>query len=696
MNFNEALNYIQLRNNINQTPDYPKNMTEVGMFTFLRTYSRYIPEKKRRETWRETVERAVAWSISLDDGATGVELENLFDAVFNLHIQLAGRTLWTGGTEVSEKYPLSNFNCTFTTIENIDDLCDLFYLSMLGSGVGFSVEEKYVRKFPLVREIDVIHGDYDGKPKNERAEHSSLKVESGIAVLEIGDSKEGWTEALKMFFEVHTNPMYNAIDELLVVYDNVRPKGERLRTFGGFASGHEYLQRMFEKIATIISERDTARGIVPKGYRKPTGKYFKLKPIDMLDICNIIGENVVSGGVRRTAQISLFDNTQDLLIDAKSNLYMQDDAGNWVENEEIIHRRLSNNSILYYSKPSLNELIKRIETIKTTGEPAFINAEQATRRFKEFQGVNPCAEILLRSKECCNLVAVDLALAYRDGCGQMRMCDLFRLATRHCFRITTLDLELPRWREVLHEDRLLGVSLNGLIDYKNMSGKSNEELGRRLREFREYAHIFMKDYAEELGLNPSKNVTTIKPTGTQSLLGGMSAGVHNQWGEYFIRRIRLSKFDPIYNAMKEMGYKMVQDTGSEDTYVVEFPCKSSAKRTINEISAIEQLEMYKLTMENYTDQNTSCTINVGSDEWEDVASWMYLNWDSVVGVSFLHKTENYFPLLPYEAITKEVYEEMISKQPKFRPEIVDKHDDTGEEFDISNDKSCATGHCPLK
>lgn len=672
MIFKEVLEKIRDRNNFLNIKDYPDAMTEMGKFTYLRTYSRYIPELKRREVWRETIERAVAWSISLDDNIKDDELFELFDAVYNLKVQLAGRTLWVGGTEVANQFPLANFNCSFTLIEKIEDFCDLFYLSMLGSGVGFSVEDEYITKLPHFKHIKAVHVIYSEKLKKDRLEHSNLRIVENRAIIDIGDSKEGWCKALRYFMELNSNPMYSTLTEVLINYDSVRPKGEPLKKFGGFASGHEYLQRMFEKISKIIEIRCK-------------DSYSKLKAIDVLDICNIIGENVVSGGVRRTAQMCLSSAEQNEIENAKADLYKQVD-GVWVENEDIIHRRLSNNTIKYYEKPSMGQISNHVDKIRFSGEPGFLNMVEAKRRFEGIKGGNPCLEILLRNKGNCNLVAVDMAIC----CSERDAEEMFSLATRHCLRITTLDLELPSWNETLHEDRLLGVSITGLMDYKNRKGASNEFIGEWLAHYRKVATKSADDYADELGISHSKNVTTIKPAGTQSLLGGKSAGVHNQWGKYYIRRIRISSFDPLFKAMQEMGYNLIQDTGAKDgeTYVVEFPCKSDADRDINDISAIEQMDMYKLTMDNYTDQNTSCTINVGDNEWDDVKAWLYLNWDSVVGLSFIPKSNSYYPLLPYETISEGKYLEMLEKQPKFIPSIVNKHDNS-EEFEVTSD--CATG-----
>lgn len=260
-------------------------LNELGSFVFYRTYSRYLPEEGRRERWWETVARAVDYNCSLSPTTTRVEAEQLFDNIYNLKQQLSGRTLYTGGTEASKKYLLSNFNCSMTVVENIDDFCDLFYVLMVGTGAGVGIQKKYVEKLPLFRtNIDVYHEEWQFTPKDFREDITTSEVNGDTLRIIVGDSKEGFIEALRLYLNVLTSHSYRSIAKILINYDYVRPKGERLVVFGGHASGHDSMKNMIHKIHMLI------------GQRKGEGSKVPLRPIDVMDIANIIGENVVSGG----------------------------------------------------------------------------------------------------------------------------------------------------------------------------------------------------------------------------------------------------------------------------------------------------------------------------------------------------------------------------------------------------------------
>lgn len=352
-------------------------MDQLGNFVYYRTYSRFLPEQGRREHWWETVKRAVEYNCSLAP-CTKAEAEELYDNIFNLRQFLSGRTLWTGNTPVSLKYPMSNYNCAFKVADCLEVFRDAFYLLMIGSGVGISVSEKYVSKLPKFRtKYEIIHEAYNPIEKDKRSDFTSLTFSGGnTAIITIGDSKEGWVESLHTFLKLITSNSYKGITSIRINYDNVRPRGERLKTFGGTASGHESIQKMFYKIDAVIKKyQDETRHVV--------------RPIDCLDILNIIGENVVSGGVRRTSEIMLVDADDDECLSAKSNLYSQED-GKWSLNRSLSHRQMSNNSIMYSSKPSRENLHKHIQSVKVTGEPGWINEEAALKRRENFHGVNPC------------------------------------------------------------------------------------------------------------------------------------------------------------------------------------------------------------------------------------------------------------------------------------------------------------------
>lgn len=353
--------------------------SDLGHFVYLRTYSRWLPEENRREYWWETVARVVEYNCSLVP-TSRAEAEKLYDNIFNFRQFLSGRTMWVGNTKVAEDFPMSNYNCAFEVIDELKSFSDLFYLLMIGAGVGVRVLKDDVNKIEKVRnDFSVVHEYYNPKSQEDRDENTSLIVSNNNTVkIVVGDSKSGWVKSLAFFFDLISDNDYTNIKNIIINYDNVRPKGEELKTFGGTASGHTSIQNMFVKIDKIIKKRGNIED----------KKNFKLKPIDCLDIANIIGENVVVGGVRRTAEIALIDSDDRECIEAKSNLYKQID-GQWIVDEDIIHRQMSNNSIYYKDKPSREQLHWQIEQMRYSGEPAWVNEVAGSARRPNFNGVNP-------------------------------------------------------------------------------------------------------------------------------------------------------------------------------------------------------------------------------------------------------------------------------------------------------------------
>ena len=314
----------------------PNPMEQLGAFVYTRTYSRYLPRLGRREFWWETVARAVEYNCSLAP-TSREEAEKLYDNIYHMRQFLSGRTLWVGGTPVAEQYPMANYNCAFTVIDSFSAYHDLFYLLMVGSGVGIRVLKSDAEKLPPVRtDLEILHKSYDPVPAGARLEYTDLTFSRDTATLTIGDSKEGWAQALTHYFDLLTNREYRGIRRIVVVYDSIRPKGERLKTFGGTASGYGSMMAMIDKIHKVAAAAGARTG----------SRWVSLKPIDLLDIANIIGENVVSGGVRRTSEIGLIDADDETCIQAKSHLYRQI-GGRWEIDKTIAHRQMSNNSIYY-------------------------------------------------------------------------------------------------------------------------------------------------------------------------------------------------------------------------------------------------------------------------------------------------------------------------------------------------------------
>ena len=666
-------------------------MGELGNFVFYRTYSRFINSLGRREYWYETVKRAVEYNASIAPTSID-EAEELYDNIFNLRQFVSGRTFWIGNTEVSKNYPLANFNCAFQVIDSFKSFKDLFYLLMLGCGVGVRVLDEDISQMPKIRtDYKLFHADYTPKAKQDRMENTSLNFYADDSVeIIVGDSKEGWIESLAFYFELLTEHNYRGIKNIFVDYSNVREKGERLKKFGGTASGHESLKSMFRKIDIIIKKR--ALSISQKKVR--------LTAVDCMDIANIIGENVVVGGVRRTAEMVIIDQNDNEAINAKSDLYTFED-NKWQINQDIAHRQMSNNSIYFTKKPSREELHVQLERMRYSGEPGFINHNAAAERRPNMKGVNPCGEILLDSKGVCNLTTINVMAFVSDQgiLDENALMKAQRLSARAGYRMTMLELELPEWDKTQKRDRLLGCSLTGWQDMVNSTGINRAEEAEILRKLRKEAQEAADEYAKELGQNSPILVTTVKPEGTLSQLPTVSSGVHYSHSPYFIRRVRISSNDPMVKVVEELGYPIFPEVGQDmetaSTKVVEFPVKAPEGRTKNDVSAIEQLENYLLFMENYVDHNCSITVHVREEEWDAVEEFVWNNWDKIVAVSFIPLSDAFYELMPYETITEEEYLQRKEKMKSFIPSLISKYETREEEYELDND-GCETGICPVR
>ena len=667
-------------------------MKPLGAFVYYRTYSRWLPMENRRETWMETVRRAVEYNCSLDKNCTQAEAEALFVNNVELRSFLSGRTFWIAGTEAVENHPLANFNCSGIILNKFEKLGELFYALMVGTGAGFRVLiDEDISHLQKIRNTHITHKKFIPRKKRDRQESTSLSFahNNQQAIVHCGDSKEGWKQALDFVFALMTKNEYRHILEIVIDYDSIRPKGERLLKFGGTASGHGSLLNMFIKMDNIIKKK----------FEAIVGNFVAVESIDMLDFANIIAENTVVGGVRRSAEIGMIGADDKKCISAKTDLYTQDKDGNWNINLDIVHRSLSNNTIIHWSKPTRDFWKWQFETMRYSGEPAFYNGELARKRNPNFKLTNPCGEVLLDDQQTCNLVTLNvLAFVVNGVLDVARLLEAQRLNARASYRLTLVELELPEWNFKLHRDRLLGVSLTGWQDMVNATGMSMGEQRLLLKNLREYARIGADGLADELGLNRSLLVTTVKPEGTLSLLPTVSSGLHFSHSDYYIRRVRINADDALAKVCMSLGYPVLPENGqtweNATTLVIEFPVKAPEGRTKYDVSAIEQLEIYKMFMEEYVDHNASITVSVRENEWAGAEQWVYDNWDSCIGISFLSLDDTYFKLLPFEAITEEEFERRTAEMKPFNPELLLRFE-KGEEHedDVSE---CAGGACPIK
>lgn len=657
----------------------------VGEVTFYRSYSRWLPEKSRRESWTEVVTRVVEYSMSLDNKTPLDQLQceanDLFDTIWNMRAFPAGRTLWIGGTEHVKNNGLANFNCSFHCIEHVDDFHDLVKILMEGAGGGLGLQAESVAKFnsqgKLTGSAEIIIKPYEyvGTPGGEgdKVEWTSYAINSHRAKRHIrftvGDSREGWAEFTRDFLKAYLFGEYRTIT---VNVNRIRPHGTPLKTFGGRASGPEALIKFIETVKRVR-----------KGKRL-------IDDVMLLDIGTSIGEMVVSGGTRRSALIALGDMDSKKFVGAKTI------ASQWWE--KSLHRTNANNSIVFYEQPSREDLFKYFQAILDCGEPGLVNGAAALRRRYDWKGLNACAEILLRSKGFCNLVTLNLTyLANADEIDVLELTSDTELIARHNMRITNSDIKgiHPDWDKNQKEDRLMGISFTGYGDYVAVRGEDSAL--KLLRGLRKLIKNVVNEYAHTLRIPIPLLVTTVKPEGTISLLYGCSSGLHDPYSPYYIRNIRISKSDAVSEALIAMGVHCEQNVqaGKEHEWVFSFPIKTNATCRSEDKSPVEQLDRYFKLMGAWVDHNASNTIYITKEDVPDIVDKLLENWDSYVAVSFMAKSE-FYPQLPFQAIDEEEYEIAMAKHPNLRTfarvlESIEK------EMTGTDDlEGCETGSCPAR
>lgn len=613
---------------------------------------------------------------------------------------------------------------------------------------------------PKIRtNVEFLHDEYKPVKPEERLEKTKVtNLGNGFVKVYIGDSKEGWVQSLDEVFNILTSSEFDDVHSIKFSYNSIRPKGERLKTFGGTASGPEPLREMFEGIKNVLTNKiDTTLDPIETDEKG----YGHVRPIHILDIGNLIGNNVVVGGVRRTAEIFLFDSDDYESMFAKygingiwteEQLEQHNKVGKMLKNldikpvwfddldigksrEGINHRRMSNNSIAFTRKPDSEFMDLVFEMMQLEGEPGFVNLEEASRRIADSLGVenpsqeyldgimdqiglNPCVEIILFSKNVCNLTTVNItAFVKEDNALDLEgLLEAQRLSARIGLRMTLATLELPEWNEVQQRDRLLGTSLTGWKDAIDLLGYSEEQENELRILMREASRDEADKYAKNLRVNAPMFTTAVKPEGTLSqVMGGVSSGLHWSHSPYYKRRIRINSNDPLALVARDLGWEIHAEVGtngflSEDdlikeeqlkesnTWVITFPVESGAKRTKDDITIDEQFDNYFGFQENYTDMNTSNTISVKDGDWKQAQKRVEDGWDNFVGVSFLAHDGGTYTLAPYEAYSKEEYEEAKEKMTPFEPDLlyVYEQSETSMELDGMEDPDCSNGVCPIR
>tara|TARA_B110000977_G_scaffold69648_1_gene94616 strand:+ start:2157 stop:4145 length:1989 start_codon:yes stop_codon:yes gene_type:complete len=650
-----------------------------------RTYNRPLNDEGTVfETWTETVDRVInhqqwlwerAKGEKLNQGEAG-ELEEFRDLMLTRKATTSGRTLWLGGTDVAKKHEASQFNCSFGRIETVHDVVDAFWLLLQGCGVGFEPVVGTLNGFARVADIEVWRSTRTNKGREDNVTEMRV-TEEGLRVyrLSIGDSAKAWAKALGKLMALK-----DPVDRIILDYRAIRPAGTRLKGYGWISSGDDTLHIALSRICQIMNDR--------------AGQL--LTRMDILDLLNHMGTTLSS---RRSAEIAVMpvdDPEIDEFITAKKDFWLHDNA----------HRQQSNNSLMFYKKPTKWELSYIFDRMVEAGgsEPGFINAEAALKRAPHFKGVNPCAEILLGNKSFCNLVEVDWGKYLDDFEGLQKAV---YLAARANYRQTCVNLDdgiLQRsWHELNEFLRLCGVGATGIVKWLDQQEYLYNNIPSMLNNIASSARQGANDIADELGLPRAKLVTTIKPSGTLSKVMSTTEGVHKPLGKYLFNNITFSKHDPIVPIMTAANYKVIEKPFEPDSVLITFPVSYDDVKFdevdgkfVNIETAVQQLDRYGLMMKHYVDHNCSVTISYSPDEIPAIIEWIMNNWDLYVGVSFIYRNDPTktaadlgYAWLPQDVVSQEMYDEYVSQ---LSPVDIE----NANSFDELTDDECATGACPIR
>ena len=630
-------------------------MTPYNTFIAKSRYSRFLDDKNRREHWGETVARYFDFmekhlATKQNYTLTAELRKELQDAVTHLDVVPSMRAVMTAGTAL-DRQNVAAFNCSYLPIDDAKAFDEAMYILLCGTGVGFSVEQKYVTQLPEV-------------PDQLFPSQTSIMV---------SDSKEGWAKSLRQLIALLYSgeiPKYDV--------SKVRPAGARLKTFGGRASGAQPLEDLFK---FVISKFKTAAG-------------RKLSSLECHDILCKIGEVVVVGGVRRSAMISLSDLTDDKMAHAK--------AGNWWDGQG--QRALANNSATYEETPAIGQFMREWTSIyeSHSGERGIFNREASQqqaakngRRDASYEfGTNPCSEIILRPYQFCNLSSCII----RSTDTEADILNKVRLATiLGTFQASLTNFPYLRkiWQKNTEEEALLGVSMTGILDNHLLNDPDDEELPGLLEKLRDAAVATNAKFAADIGINQSVAVTAIKPEGTVSQLCSTASGIHPQHSQYYIRRVRADNKDPLTQFMLKSGFigePCVMKP--ESTTVFSFPVAVAEGALLREdLTAVEHLRLWLIYQRHYCEHKPSVTISVLEKEWMEVGAWVYKHFDEVTGVSFLPMDGGTYRQAPYEECTEEDYKKLLDQQPSgIDWDNFQEYDDNVEGAQML---SCTAGGCTI-
>lgn len=625
-------------------------------FIHISRYARWVESENRRETWEETVDRYCNFMrdhLVLNHGYSpnAKVFSEVREAILHHQIMPSMRALMTAGPAL-ERDHIAAYNCSFIAVDSPRAFDEAMYILMNGTGVGFSVEQKYINQLPVI---------------------SESFFQTGTTIV-VDDSKLGWAKAYKELIALLCQGQIPNWD-----VSKVRPAGARLKVFGGRASGPAPLVDLFN--FTIET------------FKVASGR--RLKSIEAHDLMCKIGEVVVVGGVRRSALISLSNLDDFEMAKAKS--------GQWWESNG--QRALANNSAVYNSKPNTAQFLREWRNLyeSKSGERGIYNIDSVRKHIDKFGrrdsslvgGTNPCGEILLRPNEFCNLTEVVIDATDTKE----TLLEKVRLATiLGTWQSTLTNFKYIRkiWKDNCEEERLLGVSLTGIYGNK-ITATNGKALELLLDEMRHLSVSVNDKEAKSLNINPSVSITCVKPSGTVSQLTGVSSGIHPWYSEYYIRSVRADNKDPLTQFLKDSGIPFEPDVMKPElTTVFYFPIKAPKNAVLTkDLTAIDHLEMWKTYRTHWTEHNPSVTINVEENEWMRVGAWVFDNFDSIGGVSFLPSTEHSYKQAPYQEISKEEYESYLDKMPdSIKWEMLSLYETT-DGTTGSQELSCVAGSCEI-
>lgn len=642
--------------------------TDYQGFIHTSRYARWNDEEKRRETWEETVKRYFDFFDShIEENFNKKSLQEyrenrqeLEEAVLNLEVMPSMRCLMTAGPAL-KRDNVAGYNCSYVAVDNPKVFDEIMYILMCGTGVGFSVERQYINQLPVIAE----------------------EFYDTATTIVVPDNRIGWATSFRELISLLYNGKIPKWD-----LSKIRGPGVRLRTFGGRASGPAPLDQLFRYCVAV--------------FREAAGR--RLNSIECHDIVCKVADVVIVGGVRRSALISLSNLSDDRMRAAK--------AGAWFDDNK--QRALANNSACYTEKPDVGIFMKEWLSLyeSKTGERGIFNRVSATkqaarngRRNTEHEfGTNPCSEIILRSKQFCNLTEV----VVRAGDNLDALKRKVRLATI----LGTLQATLTNfrylskvWRHNTEEERLLGVSLTGVMDHELLNGSKRDkdgfdyrfELQNWLERMREEAIRTNKEWSRTLDIPQSAAITCIKPSGTVSQLVDSASGIHARHSAYYLRTVRSDKKDPLARFMIEKGFPVEDDLQNpEHNCVFSFPVKAPRGSVFrNDRTAVEQLELWKLYQEHWCEHKPSISVSLKENEWMEAGAWVYNNWDSISGVAFFPFSNHKYAQAPYQDLTEEQYHEWMVKMPKDVDwsglKAFEEEDQTKNQHDLA----CSAGICEL-